>query len=68
MIEYIQVCNECGRPCTIQEISFGYAGTHCTHGVSGTYYTGDFESSCCGADFHEEFISDSAIALEVEYG
>jgi hypothetical protein len=44
------VCLACGEPCTALRESFDYAGTHCTHGRSGTHYTGRWISDCCGAD------------------
>lgn len=48
------VCPECGGPCTIvgDDNSFDYAGTHCTHGRSGTHYPSDWGkpvSDCCEA-------------------
>lgn len=53
-------CTECGQECSEVWESFDYAGTHCTHGKSGTHYTGYKISSCCGApttwdkDYEEE--------------
>ena len=46
------VCPECGEPCTIIGLrnEFDYAGTHCTHGLSGTHYPYDWGypvSDCC---------------------
>jgi len=47
------VCDECGQPCSTVEVVFSYSGTHCTYGKSGTHHTGQYESECCGSDFHE---------------
>ena len=46
-------CSDCGSPCKAVKESFDYSGTHCTHGRSGTHYTGRLISDCCGADVEE---------------
>ena len=54
--EYSEVefkCVECGHRCALVEETFDYAGTHCTHGKSGTHHTGVYVSSCCLADYEE---------------
>jgi len=48
-------CVDCGEICELKPIIFEYAGTHCTHGVSGRHVTGERESACCGADWIEDF-------------
>jgi hypothetical protein len=52
-VTYKLVCDECGEECEKREITYHYSGTHCTHGESGVHHTGDYESVCCGADYHE---------------
>jgi len=47
-------CTECGKPCKVVEDTFDYPGTHCTHGLGGTYRTGDYYSECCGTDYEED--------------
>ena len=52
-------CPACGELCKIVPLlnEFDYAGTHCTHGLPGTYYPyswGDPVSDCCEA-FIEDF-------------
>jgi len=44
-------CLDCGDECKIVEETFDYAGTHCTHGKSGTHHTGHYVSDCCLAEF-----------------
>lgn len=51
-------CPECGELCQIVPLKneFDYAGTHCTHGLSGTHRPfnwGEPVSDCC-----EAFIED----------
>ena len=46
-------CYECGEPCGVVAESFDYAGTHCTHGIIGTHYTGYYVSDCCLAEINE---------------
>ena len=46
------VCPDCGEQCEIIPVlnEFAYAGTHCTHGRSGTHYPDDWGSlvsDCC---------------------
>ena len=46
------ICPECGEQCEIVPLQneFDYAGTHCTHGRSGTHYPSDWGSpvsDCC---------------------
>jgi len=53
MIEPTWVCKECGEKCRAVEVTFDYAGTHCTHGQRGTHHTGTYVSDCCGTDFAE---------------
>jgi len=53
--DFVWVCDDCGHQCNIQEITFSYAGTHCTYGLPGIHRTGQYESTCCGSDFHEVF-------------
>jgi len=48
------ICASCGKPCKVIPLrnEFNYAGTHCTHGLSGTHYPdnwGDPVSDCCEA-------------------
>ena len=48
------ICPDCGEKCNVIALdnSFDYAGTHCTHGRSGTHYPdgyGDPVSDCCEA-------------------
>ena len=49
-------CKDCGHYLTDdqiyrEDISFDYAGTHCTYGRSGTHHEwGDLKSRCCDAD------------------
>lgn len=50
----VHYCTECGEPCTISEETFDYAGTHCTHGRSGTHHTGHYLSDCCFAEYTDE--------------
>lgn len=45
------ICRECGEECTVHEVTFDYAGSHCTHGRPGTHHTGIWESDCCDAEF-----------------
>ena len=47
-------CTDCEQPCTLVEETFDYAGTHCTHGVSGTHHTGHYVSACCNAEYTDE--------------
>ncbi len=47
-------CSECGDICKLVEETFDYAGTHCTHGNSGTHKTGRWLSDCCLAEQEEE--------------
>ena len=47
----ILYCEDCGEECEIVEETFGYSGTHCTNGKSGTHHTGVYLSKCCLADF-----------------
>jgi hypothetical protein len=50
------ICPECGDPCEIiiDNGSFDYAGTHCTHGMAGTHHEPDrYVSACCEADMGE---------------
>lgn len=49
------ICPACNSPTIIIALdnSFGYSGTHCTHGQSGTYYPSGYGSpvtSCCEAN------------------
>jgi hypothetical protein len=49
------ICPDCGEECTIVPLdnSFDYAGTHCTHGRSGTHKPegyGTPVSDCCDAE------------------
>lgn len=50
-------CTECkkyvssGEDTYIEDLSFDYAGTHCTFGRRGTHHQlGDEKSICCDAD------------------
>ena len=45
-------CSCCGEKCELISIdeSFDYAGTHCTHGQSGTHVQWSEGSDCCEAD------------------
>lgn len=47
------VCSDCGCECSAVEETFDYAGSHCTHGRSGTHHTGHYVSACCLADIEE---------------
>ena len=47
-------CTECKEECRLVEETFGYAGTHCTFGRSGTHHTGVYVSDCCGAGYTYE--------------
>ena len=47
-------CKQCGDECKAIEERIDYAGTHCTHGNSGTYYTGNYLSDCCSAEIEDE--------------
>ena len=47
-------CADCGEPCKMIEETFDYSGTHCTHGLSGTYHTGHYVSDCCCAELLDE--------------
>jgi len=60
------ICTECSDECRLVEETFGFAGTHCTNGNSGTHRTGVYLSHCCGAEAKplDEFITD--ILEEVE--
>lgn len=43
-------CKGCGHYCEtyVEDLSFSYSGTHCTHGKSGTHVEyGDTLSVCC---------------------
>ena len=58
-------CGECGVYGEIRAevISWDYAGTHCTHGKSGTHYEGtDFLSECCDA----QAFTDEAFTVEFD--
>ena len=46
-------CTDCGEECKIVEVTYNYAGTHCTNGKDGTYHTGDYVSDCCLEEFTE---------------
>jgi len=46
-------CSECHEPCKAVEETFDYAGTHCTHGNTGTHHTGHYVSDCCFADLED---------------
>ena len=59
----IWFCTDCGQRCTPVEETFDYAWTHCTHGRSGTYRTGNYLSDCCSAELtHEPEYDDSTFA------
>ena len=52
-------CPKCGEFCEIVPLdnSFDFAGTHCTHGQSGTNYPNDHGSpvsNCCDAPMEED--------------
>lgn len=52
-------CPECGDECEIIPLKndFDYAGTHCTHGLSGTHYPNNWGmpvSSCCCVPMEDE--------------
>ena len=51
---YTHTCDECGDECAAVEETFDYAGTHCTHGRSGTHRTGHYVSDCCLAEITTE--------------
>ena len=53
MCEPERICTDCGDPCEVVEETFGYSGTHCTNGISGTHHTGVWVSDCCGAETEE---------------
>ena len=53
------ICEECGEPCESVEDTFDYSGTHCTNGNGGTHRTGEYSSSCCGADYLENVESET---------
>ena len=48
------ICEECGEPCESIEDVIDFSGTHCTNGIGGTHRTGEYSSSCCGAECSEE--------------
>lgn len=50
---YTSVCCECGKACEKREVCFDYSGSHATHGRSGTHPSGEYVSSCCGAEYRE---------------
>ena len=62
------ICEECGEPCESVEDTFDFSGTHCTNGNGGTHRTGEYSSSCCGADYLEGRAGCStAVAVYLHY-
>ena len=57
--DQVFICEECGEPCESVEDTFDYSGTHCTNGNGGTHRTGEYSSSCCGADYLENVESET---------
>jgi len=55
-------CKSCGDECCVIEETFDYAGSHCTHGASGTHRTGIYVSDCCLSDY------DEAQAVDMTFG
>lgn len=52
-------CTQCGERCKVIALQneIDYAGTHCTHGQSGTHYPGSWGlpvSDCCEEDTEDE--------------
>ena len=62
------ICKECNEECSAVEETFGYPGTHCNYGRTGTHHTGIYVSDCClgETDPYDEWLGRQEIKLAVQ--